>query len=277
MIAFGPDPALPLPGSPSRGPRACPGPLLVAEGVGGGVVGLWGGIIVASISAGGVGDEELGVSVSDVALQGLMQPPLAGSVDQVDPGGVEPTEPALERAGAREVVGEGQVQDLQVVLADERDLPTFQVGDVDLEGDVLVVPEGRPLSAREAPQRCREEVVVLREEVGDLLTLLLAESHPLVRVGDVEAMGPAVDGSKVPRRPARDAVLLVTPPAEAAGDLHPSPIGGPVAAPRRLGLVVERPDGMHGGHGSEVTDGDDSCSLLSRADAVGETFYLSLK
>ena len=188
MIAFGPDPALPLPGSPSRGPRACPGPLLVAEGVGGGVVGLWGGIIVASISAGGVGDEELGVSVSDVALQGLMQPPLAGSVDQVDPGGVEPTEPALERAGAGEVVGEGQVQDLQVVLADESDLPTSQVGDVDLEGDVLVVPDGRTLSSREAPQRGGEEVAVLLEEVGDLVALPLAEGRPLICEDDAEAM-----------------------------------------------------------------------------------------
>ena len=68
VIAVGEGPTAPCRGSPPRGPRACPGPLLVAEGVHGGAVGLRGGIIIAPSSTRGVGDEELGVSVSDVAF-----------------------------------------------------------------------------------------------------------------------------------------------------------------------------------------------------------------
>ena len=93
-------------GSPSRRPRARPGPLLVGEGVDGGAVGLRGVVVIASIPSGSVGDDGLGVPVPDVALQGLLQPPLAGSVDQVDSGFVEPTETALELAGASEVRSE---------------------------------------------------------------------------------------------------------------------------------------------------------------------------
>ena len=164
--------------SPSRRPRACPGPLLVGHGVDGGAVGLRGVVVIVPLSSGSVSDDELGVPVPDVAGQGLLQPPLTGSVDQVDSGGVEPTEPALELGGASQVVGEGQVDQPQVVVAGERDLLARQIGDADLQGDVLVVSEQRALSAREVLRRRREQVATLLREGGDGIALRLAEGHP---------------------------------------------------------------------------------------------------
>ena len=232
-------------GSPSQRPRACPGPPRRTE-VDRGAVGLRGVVVIVPVSSGSVGDDELGVPVPDVDGQGLLQPPLTGSVDQGDSGGAEPTEPALECAGASQVMGEGQVDHLQIVVAGERDLLARQIGDADLQGDVLVVPERSAPSAREVFRRCREEVATLLHEGGDGIALCLAEGHPLGLVGGTEAMGPSMDGCEVPGWVARDAVLLVTQPLEVAGDLHPAPIGRPVAVSCRLALVVQR-----SGHGSK--------------------------